>query len=195
MRRSAWCFKRRPISPARLPCYREGLAIRKALAQKDPGNTQWQRALAVGDDKIGSVLQAQSELAGALASYRDGLAISKTLAQKDPGNTLLQLDLAVSDNSIGDVLQAQGDRGGAITSYREALAISETLAQNDPSNAVWQTSVVLSLNRLAGAGDDPRANLSEALVIVKRLRANGKLSPALENLITRIEAALANIAN
>lgn len=78
---------------------------------------------------------------------------------------------------------------------RLVQAISKALVQKDPGNTVWQTAVVLSLNRLAGAGDDPRANLSEALVILKRLRADGKLSPALENLKTRIEAALANIAN
>jgi hypothetical protein len=63
---------------------------------KDPGSTDWQRDLSVDDNKIGEVLKAQGDLAGALAAYRDGLAIRKALAAKDPGNTGWQIDLVVS---------------------------------------------------------------------------------------------------
>jgi hypothetical protein len=101
----------------------------------------------------------------------------------------------VSDELIGDALKARGDPAGAIAGYRDALAISRALAQKDPGNTRWQTAVALGLNRMAGAGDDPRANLSEALVILKRLRADGKLSRDSENLIAHAEAALAKVAN
>jgi hypothetical protein len=89
------------------------------------------------------------------------------------------------------VLKAQGDLAGALILYRGSLAIRKVLAQKDPSNVQWQTDVVVSLYKLAGAGDNPRANLIEALAILKRLNAAGTLPPDKTGWIPRIEAALA----
>ncbi|HXP03424.1 MAG TPA: tetratricopeptide repeat protein, partial [Stellaceae bacterium] len=58
-----------------LTAYREGLAIREGLAERDPGNTLWQRDLSISKNKIGDVLVAQGDLGGALTAYREGLAI------------------------------------------------------------------------------------------------------------------------
>ena len=65
-------------------------------------------------DRIGDVLLAQGDRAGALAAYRKGLAIAEKLAARDPANTDWQRDLSVSHNKIGDVLVAQGDGEGAL---------------------------------------------------------------------------------
>jgi tetratricopeptide (TPR) repeat protein len=98
---------------------------------------------------IGGVLQAQGDLAGALASYRGSLAIRKTLAAKEPGNTLWQRDLANSDEYISDVLLAQGDLAGALASYRDSLAIRKTLAAKEPGNTEWQRDLAKSLGSLS----------------------------------------------
>jgi tetratricopeptide (TPR) repeat protein len=67
-----------------LAAYRAGLAIREALARRDPANTQWQRDLSVSQSKIGDVLVAQGDRDDALAAYRAGLAIAEALARRDP---------------------------------------------------------------------------------------------------------------
>jgi hypothetical protein len=80
-----------------LATYRDSLAIRRAVTQKHHRNAEWQRDVSISDGKIGEVLVAQGDLAGALGAYRDGLAIVQELAATDPGNTLWQRDLSVSD--------------------------------------------------------------------------------------------------
>ena len=93
--------------PGALAAYRKSLAIREALAARDPANTQWQRDLSVSHDRIGDVLVAQGDGPGALAAYRKSLAIAEALAARDPANTEWQRDLSVSHNRIGDVLVPQ----------------------------------------------------------------------------------------
>ena len=104
--------------PGALAAYRTGLAIREALAARDPANTEWQRDLSVSQNKIGDVLVAQGDGPGALAAYRTGLAIREALAGRDPANTEWQRDLSVSHERIGNVLVAQGDGPGALAAYR-----------------------------------------------------------------------------
>jgi hypothetical protein len=50
----------------------------------------------VSDNKVGSVLKAQGDPAGALKAYRDALAIRENLAASDPGNAEWRRDLSVS---------------------------------------------------------------------------------------------------
>src|SRR5262245_6203076 len=66
------------------------------LAAQDPGNAEWQRDLSVSRDKVGDVLVAQGNGAGALAAYRASLGIRERLAAQDPGNAAWQRDLVVS---------------------------------------------------------------------------------------------------
>jgi hypothetical protein len=76
----------------------------ETLAAHDPGNAQWQGALAVNQGRVGDVLRAQGDLSGALAAYRKSLGIMETLAAHDPGNTQWQGALVVSHGRVGDVL-------------------------------------------------------------------------------------------
>src|SRR5262245_65835989 len=66
------------------------------LAAQDPGNAGWQRDLSVSHIKVGDVLIAQGDGAGALAAYRASLGIRERLAAQDPGNAAWQRDLVVS---------------------------------------------------------------------------------------------------
>jgi tetratricopeptide (TPR) repeat protein len=93
------------------------------LASADPSNAVWQHDLSVSHNKIGDVLVAQGDLAGALNAYRESLGVAEILASADPSNAGWQRDLSVSHNKIGDVLVAQGDLAGALKAYREVQAI------------------------------------------------------------------------
>ncbi len=115
--------------------YRASLAIRVALAAKDPTSADRQRDLAVGREKVGTVLRARGDTAGALAEYRAALAISETLAANDPASAERQRHLAVGRARVGDALRAQGDAAGALAEYRASLVIRETLAASDPTSA------------------------------------------------------------
>ena len=56
-----------------LAAYRDGLVIRKMLAQKVPGNVEWQTDLAISFDKVGSTGDAPE------ANLTEAIAILKRL--------------------------------------------------------------------------------------------------------------------
>lgn len=66
--------------------YRASFSIREKLVATDPGNAQWQRDLALSNNRIGEMLDASGDRTGALAAYRAFSATSEKLAAADPGN-------------------------------------------------------------------------------------------------------------
>ncbi len=94
-----------------------GLETRKALSQRDPDNTKWQRELSISHDKIGDALMEQEDYPGALAAYHKGLEIAESLAQRDRDTLKYQYDLGLSYDKVGNVLEAQGDSRGALATF------------------------------------------------------------------------------
>ncbi len=159
-----------------------GRALAKALAGRDPANTQWQRDLSVSHDKIGNVLVAQGDGPGALAAYRKALKIAEALAGRDPANTEWQRDLSISHDRIGNVLVAQGDGPGALGAYRKSLGIREALAGRDPANTQWQTDVAVSCAKLGALAYGQsvklrRDHLRRGRQILVVLKEKGRLQP------------------
>jgi tetratricopeptide (TPR) repeat protein len=107
-----------------------------------------ERDLSISHDRIGDVLRAQGDLAGALDAFRKGLVIRETLSRRDAGNMEWQRDLSISHDRIGDVLSAQGDLAGALDAFRKGLAIRETLSRRDADNMEWQRDLSISHNRI-----------------------------------------------
>ena len=155
--------------------YEEAHRLAQRLAERDPANTEWQRDLSVSHNKIGDVLVAQGDGAGALAAYRKSLAIAEALAGRDPANTGWQRDLSVSHNKIGDVLVAQGDGAGALAAYRKSLAIREALAGRDPANTEWQRDLIVSYVKLTEVCGD-KVYVRKALKIAEHLLQRGLLA-------------------
>ena len=147
------------------------------LAAADPSNAGWQRDLFARHTKLGNVLLAQGDLAGARKAYGESLAVIQRLAAADPSNAGWQRNLFVGHTKLGNVLLAQGDLAGARKAYGEALAVIQRLAAADPSNAGWQRDlsashtnlgdVLLAQGDLAGA----RKAYGEALAVIQRLAA------------------------
>jgi tetratricopeptide (TPR) repeat protein len=102
------------------------------------------RDASVALDRIGSVLFAENDRAGALAAYRKSLAIREALAARDAGDSQYQLDLAVSHSNIGDVLFFERDLPAALAAYRTAFAIREALVAREPANRQWQLELSVS---------------------------------------------------
>jgi predicted negative regulator of RcsB-dependent stress response len=176
-----------------LSAYRDGLAIAKALALKDSGNTQWQRDLSVSYDRIGDVLVTQGQLDDALAIYRDSFAIKQALALKDPSNTDWQRDLAVSDDRIGDVLVAKDQIDAALVAYRDSLTIRDAQSTKDTSNVLLQIDLVVSLCKVASIGGEPEVNLARADAILRHLYGEGALPPDKKGWMDDVASALGKV--
>ena len=136
-------------------------ATRRALqrlAAADPSNAGWQRDLSVSQEKIGDVLLAQGDLAGALRAFRESLAVRERLAAADPSNAGWQRDLSVSLTQMAQLHERQGDRAEALRHAEASFRIDERLASMDPTNVTWQNDVRVSrsmVERLAGMSDSP----------------------------------------
>ena len=134
-----------------LQSYRESLTIRRNLAEADKTNTDWQAGLVLAYDKIGSVLESQSDLAPALDNYKAGLAIAeKLLVKADQSNADWQGLLVTAYGRVGDVLRAQGNFGDAFAFYRRGLAIAEHVAKADPDNPARQRTLRDFIAKIGG---------------------------------------------
>jgi tetratricopeptide (TPR) repeat protein len=178
-----------------LAAFRRGFAISAALAAADEKNAQWQLDLSVGLNKIGDALLALGRAEEALADYRRALAIVERLTAADPGNLDWQRELSVTWNKMADALAAAGRRGEAIEFARRSLALRTRLATADPANVRRQIDLVVVLAKLAQLGDDARARLREALAILRRLEAEGRLPAYQKGMIAAVERMLAEAPN
>ena len=129
----------------------------------------------------------------AVANARRGSDIFRALAGAQPDNDDMQSDVGLSLVKLGEALRASGDISGALAADRESLEIARALANKEPGNQQFRTDVVLALWRLASAGDDPRAHLTEALKILKTLKLAAMLSPAQEEWIATLEDDLSHM--
>jgi hypothetical protein len=67
------------------------------------------------------------------------------------------------------------------------------LAGKDQSNVGWQLDLVITLTKAVGAGDDAAANYSEALAVLQRLDAAGKLPSDKKPWLSAVATLLANV--
>ena len=105
-----------------LSSYRKALGIAETLAARDAANTDWQRDLSVGYEKIGDVQVKQGDVAGALSSYRKDLGIAETLAARDANNAQWQRNLIVSLVKVG---AASGEKTYLIRALNIAVSLKE----------------------------------------------------------------------
>lgn len=183
----------RAISPA-LYSYQASLAVRKSLVAIDPSNAEWQSDLAAAHVLIGDVLQDQGNLSEALASYRGALAVAESLAKTAPGNARLQRNLAVIDERIGETLLSQKDVQQSIEAFQRALAIYQGLMARDPGDVQARLVSVGPLWRIGELkGKDGRAELDQALAILKPLAAANRLDANRRGWIKRIEAQISSL--
>jgi tetratricopeptide (TPR) repeat protein len=106
--------------------YDQALALAKALAAKDPSNTDWQRDLSVSFNKLGDVAVSAGKLDDARGFYDQALALAKALAAKDPSNAGWQRDLCKSLAKRSQVARTRAEKLQLLT---EARRIYDRLAQ------------------------------------------------------------------
>ena len=177
-----------------LTYFSRALTIRQELSKRDPNNAVVRRDLAIAYNWVGDSRMDLSQFPEALDAFTASLAIRQKLAAENPSNQAKR-DLAVSRARLGDLMMRMGRQPDAVGWYKQSLDIREQLAADDPDNAIWQSDLVGDLRRLAQAGDQPRARLSQAVDIARRLRAKGLLRAGQENWIETLERELGQVQN
>jgi tetratricopeptide (TPR) repeat protein/predicted Ser/Thr protein kinase len=110
-----------------LVSYRHSLEAAQSEMKQRPQDTAWQaygqRRIKKSHTRIGDVLCAQGDLAGALENYRAGRASIEPLVRQEPADEEQRRELTALYVKIGDVLQAQGDKAGALAAFRKAQEV------------------------------------------------------------------------
>jgi tetratricopeptide (TPR) repeat protein len=121
--------------------YTISLTLNQSLAEKEPGNNDYQKDLAAAHKHMGSTLIMQKKLDLALQQYLDALAIDEKLISTDPLNASDRYSITFTYGDTGLILRQQGDIDGALTYYRKALAIRKALADADPNDSRARSGV------------------------------------------------------
>jgi tetratricopeptide (TPR) repeat protein len=86
--------------PEALKSFRDGLAIADRLARADPGNADWQRALAVSHAHLADVYRRSNDPDNALAALRQGQSVMKQVVKLSPDNAGWKNDLGWFNDQI-----------------------------------------------------------------------------------------------
>jgi tetratricopeptide (TPR) repeat protein len=155
---------------AALEAMRAELAVRRRIAEAQPGDAARRDDVARAAARVAEVLVLRS----ALATFQGGGQAAGQvggLTRRRPGEASWTM------SAVAGALEAQGNLGGALALYREGLAIRRRLVAQDPDNVAWALDVTWSLTGLGGALmargdlDGALASLGEALAIRRGLAA------------------------
>lgn len=112
--------------------YRKGLALSEGLGEK-AGSINIEN-IAVGEEKLAEVLQAQSKSKEAATYLRQSLARREQLLAASPARVDLQRAVNVSRGKLADVLLASGEISDAEGHQRARVQSAEKLAAAAPEN-------------------------------------------------------------
>lgn len=138
-------------------------AWREVVASES--NARFRYNLASTLDKLGYLLRANGDYAGALKTYREQLRIIRSVAADEPGIAKWRFGMTVALEGIGTVLMIQRDLDGALSAFREALDIARGLAVLEPDTD-WSEALSASLISVGRALVDQN-RLTEALPIFR----------------------------
>lgn len=177
-----------------LKSFQKCLAVNRGLVARAPDDTQLKRRMAGAYVKCGGTYEVLDRLEDALHAYHGNLAICDALAASNPTNVDLQEELADSLSRIGHLQLKAGDNFEAAATFERELAVCRTVLMLRPEDVPSTIKVVSSLWQLAELkGASGRAGLKEALGILQRLAAAGRLEEARLEWIPHIEAQLAGL--
>ena len=99
--RQGWCRTAQGDLTGALKSYHDSLTIRQRLAQSDPGNADWQRAVAVSYSMLAIAYLRSNDVGNALTALREGQVIMEHLAHLSPDNAVWKNDLDWFNGQIG----------------------------------------------------------------------------------------------
>jgi non-specific serine/threonine protein kinase/serine/threonine-protein kinase len=156
--------------------YRKALAINLHLVAVQP-TTVNRSELAMTYSRLGDMLWARGDNAGALEQYQAARDIRGRLSEENPTSAALKQDLAASYYSLGQSYLRVHNDADAATSYAAARALQQQVVEADPANAQARRDLAVSIAKLGDVarvrGDVATALAHDArsVTILKELTA------------------------
>ncbi|HXR35121.1 MAG TPA: serine/threonine-protein kinase, partial [Candidatus Binataceae bacterium] len=128
--------------------YQRALAIREAVYETDPANSQAQRELLRTHGRLSDALLAAGDPAGSLEQLRQLLPLAESLAGADPRNLADRRNLALAHLDYGWKNSGQGDWQSGLEECRKSISMLEELAEADPKDRRTQRSLAVAYGRV-----------------------------------------------
>jgi tetratricopeptide (TPR) repeat protein len=154
--------------------YREALSEHQLLAARDPSNAQWQRAIGVAADRMGSLMKARGDAKAALPWFLESDAASVRVAAIAPGNLEWQRDLFISAMALGRILTELGRLDEARAEIQRAVEVQERMRAMAPGTAREDRDLSVALLALGKVEVEARraaaaeAALSRCIELLRR---------------------------
>lgn len=131
-----------------LTSYRKALAIREAVARKQPENPAAKQELATIYQRMSAILKVTGDHQQALALDHKTIAIRGSLLQSDPRNRQLQRELASSYTNLGGTLSQLGQWNEVLETRQEALKLWERIAAREDVSTDEARGLAIAHTRL-----------------------------------------------
>jgi hypothetical protein len=145
----------------------------RKLAESDPDNRTYQRALAAALDTLGEALSGQGDANGALAPFEESLETRRKLALDAPDNVLWQRELSSGYDQVGQTRLTLNRNAAALEAFQAGLAVRQKLYLGNRSDFAAQHDFALSLEEIGDTLmrlDDDRKPALETYDQALRLR-------------------------
>jgi len=157
-----------------LAIHRKALALRRELAAADRADAETRLDVARSLDKMGGLLRATGDNAGALAGFDEQREIATAL-EAEHSTDAVRVVLAQSHHGIGDVLAETGKPEEGLASYGKALVIQQRLAHDEPGVTELQQGLAKIHNSIGallwqtGKPEDALTAFRKVLAIQQKL--------------------------
>ena len=125
--------------------YTDQLAADEKLAQLSPADVSEERDVAICQERIGYVLEAQGKMADALTYYEQELKGFENLLLRSSTDGSLRFGLSVAYESVGGVLREEGKPDLALPKLQKAVEVAEQLVSQESSEKKYQRQLSVSL--------------------------------------------------
>ena len=168
--------------------FKEAIAISRELA-KEKSNTKYRRDLSIALQRLGNLGLKTRNPTLAIESFTESQIIFEFLSKQDKDNTEWQRDVAVNLEKLGHAAKLSGDTKLALARYERTISLRRELVNINSNNVQWRTDLAEALMHYAeNSNVEIRASLiSEALTILKDLKARQKTGKEQEAWIRRLE--------
>ena len=131
--------------------YADQLAADRKLAELSPGDTAEERDVAICQERIAYVLEAQGKITDAQGYYEQELTGIESLVHHNSNDSGLRYDLSVAYQNVGSVLREEGKPDEALPKLQKAAEIAQQLVNQTGSDKKYQRQLSVSLQNYGSA--------------------------------------------
>ncbi|HUQ90526.1 MAG TPA: protein kinase [Bryobacteraceae bacterium] len=128
--------------------YEKAVAIRQALLNKHPGDSRYQRALALSKIELADGMYTSGELKSGITLHKDAVATLHQLSAAGDKSSAIPQGIQRSNTRLCTLLLADSNITEALLRCRAAVASGKELLAADPKAALMRSGLAASLSQL-----------------------------------------------